>query len=56
MLGSNNLRLDEVTIAADKIRTYADPGATVIFGAGLDKKLGDTLQITVIRDGLRPAR
>src|SRR6185295_594973 len=49
--GSNNLRLDEVTVAADEIRAYADPGATVIFGAGLDKKLGDTLQITVIATG-----
>ena len=51
VLGSNNLRLDEVTVAADEIRTYADPGATVIFGAGLDKKLGDTLQITVVATG-----
>jgi cell division protein FtsZ len=51
VLGSNGLRLDEVTVAADEIRTYADPGATVIFGAGLDKRLGDTIQITVIATG-----
>jgi cell division protein FtsZ len=51
VLGSSNLRLDEVTAAADEIRRSADPGATVIFGAGLDKKLGDTIQITVIATG-----
>jgi cell division protein FtsZ len=51
VLGSGNLRLDEVTAAAEEIRASADPGATVIFGAGLDKKLGDTIQITVIATG-----
>ena len=51
VLGSSSLRLDEVTAAAEEIRRSADPGATVIFGAGLDKKLGDTIQITVIATG-----
>lgn len=51
VLGSANLRLDEVTAAADEIRASADPAATVIFGAGLEKKLGDAIQITVIATG-----
>ena len=51
VLGSESLRLEEVTIAAEEIRRSADPGATVIFGAGLDPKLGDTIQITVIATG-----
>ena len=51
VLGSANLRLDEVTAAADEIRASADQGATVIFGAGLDKRLGDAIQITVIATG-----
>jgi cell division protein FtsZ len=51
VLGSEGLRLDEVTAAAEEIRRSADPGATVIFGAGLDPKLGDTIQITVIATG-----
>lgn len=51
VLGSSNLRLDEVTAAAEEIRRSADPGATVIFGAGLDKRLGDGIQITVIATG-----
>ncbi|HEX7471781.1 MAG TPA: cell division protein FtsZ [Candidatus Limnocylindrales bacterium] len=51
VLGSAGLRLDEVTAAAEEIRKAADPGATVIFGAGLDKKLRDSVQITVIATG-----
>jgi cell division protein FtsZ len=51
VLGSSSLRLDEVTAAAEEIRRSADPAATVIFGAGLDKRLGDTIQITVIATG-----
>jgi cell division protein FtsZ len=51
VLGSSNLRLDEVTAAAEEIRASADPGATVIFGAGLDKKLGDAISLTVIATG-----
>ena len=52
VLGSPGLRLDEVTLAAEEIRRAADPGATVIFGAGLDKRLGDGIVVTVIATGI----
>jgi cell division protein FtsZ len=60
--GSKNLRLDEVTRAAETIRASADPEANVIFGATLDPKLKDQVRITVVATGFdaervhRPAR
>ena len=54
--GSKNLRLDEVTRAAETIRASADPDANVIFGATLDPKLKDTVRITVVATGFDPAR
>jgi cell division protein FtsZ len=54
--GSKNLRLDEVTQAAETIRASADPDANVIFGATLDPKLKDQVRITVVATGFDPAR
>ena len=54
--GSKNLRLDEVTRAADTIRASADPEANVIFGATLDSKLKDWVRITVVATGFDPTR
>jgi cell division protein FtsZ len=54
--GSKNLRLDEVTRAAETIRASADPDANVIFGATLDSKLKDQVRITVVATGFDPAR
>jgi cell division protein FtsZ len=54
--GSKNLRLDEVTRAAETIRASADPEANVIFGATLDPKLKDQVRITVVATGFDPAR
>jgi cell division protein FtsZ len=54
--GSKNLRLDEVTRAAETIRASADPDANVIFGATLDPKLKDQVRITVVATGFDPAR
>ena len=54
--GSKNLRLDEVTRAAETIRASADPDANVIFGATLDAKLKDQVRITVVATGFDPAR
>ena len=56
MCGSKNLRLDEVTRAAETIRASADPEANVIFGATLDPKLKDQVRITVVATGFDPAR
>jgi cell division protein FtsZ len=49
--GPPNLRLAEVRQAADAIRASADPGANVIFGATVNKRLKDEVQITVIATG-----
>ena len=54
--GSKNLRLDEVTRAAETIRASADPDANVIFGATLDSKLKDQVRITVVATGFDPKR
>ena len=54
--GSKNLRLDEVTQAAETIRASADPDANVIFGATLDPKLKDRVRITVVATGFDPSR
>jgi cell division protein FtsZ len=45
------LRLAEVRQAADEIRAAADPGADVIFGATVDKRFRDDVQITLIATG-----
>ncbi|HEX5149297.1 MAG TPA: hypothetical protein VFW02_09470, partial [Candidatus Limnocylindrales bacterium] len=49
--GPPNLRLAEVRQAADEIRAAADPGADVIFGATVDKRFRDDVQITLIATG-----
>ncbi len=54
--GSKNLRLDEVTRAAETIRASADPDANVIFGATLDSKLKDQVRITVVATGFDRTR
>jgi cell division protein FtsZ len=49
--GPPNLRLAEVRQAADEIRAAADPGADVIFGATVDKRFRDDVQVTLIATG-----
>jgi cell division protein FtsZ len=49
--GPPDLRLAEVRQAADEIRAAADPGADVIFGATVDKRFRDDVQITLIATG-----
>jgi cell division protein FtsZ len=49
--GPPDLRLAEVRQAADEIRAAADPGADVIFGATVDRRLKDEVQITVLATG-----
>jgi cell division protein FtsZ len=49
--GPRNLRLAEVRQAADEIRAATDPGANVIFGATVDRRLKDEVQVTVLATG-----
>ena len=50
--GPADLRLREVTQAADEIRARADADANVIFGATFSESLGEDVLITLIATGL----
>jgi cell division protein FtsZ len=54
--GPPNLRLAEVRQAANEIRAATDPGANVIFGATVDRRLRDDVQITLVATGAEGAR
>jgi cell division protein FtsZ len=54
--GSADLRLDEVTEAADVVRAAVDPNANMAFGANIGDGLGDDVQVTVIATGFDGAR
>ncbi len=49
--GTEAMTLMEVNEAAEFIAQSADPDANVIFGAGIDDNLGDTIRVTVIATG-----
>ena len=49
--GGPNMGIMEVTEAAEMVQQAADPDANIIFGAGIDETLGDSLRITVIATG-----
>ena len=49
--GSSDLGLLEIDEAARIIQEAADPGANIIFGAGIDDSLEDHVRITVIATG-----
>ncbi|MDD2430978.1 MAG: cell division protein FtsZ [Firmicutes bacterium] len=49
--GSADIRILEITEAAKVISESADPDANIIFGAVIDEKLEDEVQITVIATG-----
>jgi cell division protein FtsZ len=53
--GSSNLRLDEVTEAADVVRGAVDSNANMAFGANIGDELGDDVQVTVIATGFESA-
>ena len=53
--GGPQMGLKEVNEAAEYIRDFADPGANIIFGAGIDDELGDSIRITVIATGFEGA-
>jgi cell division protein FtsZ len=54
--GSSKLGLHEMADAAEEVRRAADPDANVIFGACVDEKMGDEVQVTVIATGFDPGR
>ncbi len=49
--GGTDLGLFEVNEAAELIQATADPDANIIWGAGIDDEMGDSLRITVIATG-----
>lgn len=49
--GGGDLGIFEVNEAADLIRSAVDEDANIIFGAGIDETLGDSIKITVIATG-----
>jgi cell division protein FtsZ len=49
--GSENMTMTEVSDAAAMISQHADPDANIIFGATVDKSLGDQIKISVIATG-----
>lgn len=58
--GGTDLGMFEVNEAADLIRQSVSDDANIIFGAGIDESLGDSIKITVIatefEDGSKPAK
>ena len=50
--GSEDIGLEEVTLASSIITEMAHPDATIIWGAQLDESLEDTIRVTVIATGL----
>jgi len=49
--GSPNLTLDEVYESADLVKEVVDPTCNIIFGSGIDPKMEDEVEITVIATG-----
>ena len=49
--GSPNLTLDEVYESADLVKEVVDPSCNIIFGSGIDPKMEDEVEITVIATG-----
>jgi len=51
--GGMDMTLQEINDAAEVIRRTVDNDANIIFGAVLDKEMGDEIRITVIATGFR---
>ena len=49
--GSPNLTLEEVYKSADLVKEVVDPSCNIIFGSGIDPKMEDEVEITVIATG-----
>ncbi len=51
VLGGFDMSLDEVSEAASLVQEVVDPGANIIFGAGVSEDLEDEVTVTVIATG-----
>ncbi len=51
VIGGSDLTLDEVTTAADLIREVIDYSANVIFGACIDERMSDEVEVVIIATG-----
>jgi len=49
--GGESMTMTEVSDAASMISQHADPDANIIFGATIDKNMGDQIKISVIATG-----
>ena len=49
--GGEDISIVDINEAANLIMEAADPDANIIFGAGIDEKMGDDVRITVIATG-----
>jgi cell division protein FtsZ len=49
--GGEEMSLHEITEVAQTVSAAADPEANIIFGAVVDKSLGDTIWVTVVATG-----
>lgn len=54
--GGPSMGILEVTEAAELVQESADTEANIIFGAGIDESLGDSMRITVIATGFEQLR
>jgi cell division protein FtsZ len=53
--GGRNMTMHEIDEAAKTVTDAVDPEANIIFGAVLDEKMDDDIQITVVATGFDPA-
>ncbi len=51
VIGGNDLSLDEVTAAADLVKGVIDYSANVIFGACIDERMSDEVEVVIIATG-----
>ncbi len=56
VVGGKDLSLDEVCMAADLVKGVIDYSANVIFGACIDEKMSDEVEVVIIATGFAGAR
>lgn len=56
VIGGNSLSLDEVVTAANLVKDVIDYSANVIFGACIDEKMADEVEIVIIATGFNGAQ
>ena len=49
--GGLDLTLDEVNASADLVKEVVDPSCNIIFGSGIDERMNDEVEITIIATG-----